>query len=331
MSVGAVNKQTGDRIPTAGMPAIDDALDLTSVNPVQNAIITAALADKQDKTDNSLQTTDKTVVGAVNELKSGLTNYQTQNDINLEVPERKNMLPMNIAWIKAHTTGTWDGNTVTQNGVTFELVTDGDTITSVVANRVSTSSENAILNLASYKAKTGDILNGCPSGGGDSTYKIYARAGQTGNTGTDIVVNPNDVGVNRTYAIAIFSSASPSNLTFYPMIRPATITDPTFAPYIPSVESRIEVVESNLTNVTPDIKTVTASPDLNGFINLSTYGYSKNSHKYVNAVVVDNNYCIKMWKHSSYGWVVTLYTNETFTRVTDTTVSVDLVIFGIKA
>lgn len=73
MSVGAVNKTTGDRIPTAGMPAIDDALDLTSVNPVQNAIITAALANKQDKTDNSLQTTDKTVVGAVNELKSGLT------------------------------------------------------------------------------------------------------------------------------------------------------------------------------------------------------------------------------------------------------------------
>lgn len=48
MSVGAVNKQTGDRIPTAGMPAIDNALDLMSVNPVQNAVITAALAGKAD-------------------------------------------------------------------------------------------------------------------------------------------------------------------------------------------------------------------------------------------------------------------------------------------
>lgn len=81
MSVGIVDKQTGDRIPTAGIPAIDDALDLTSVNPVQNAVITAALVNKQDKTDNSLQTTDKTVVGAINEhegdigsLRSGLTN-----------------------------------------------------------------------------------------------------------------------------------------------------------------------------------------------------------------------------------------------------------------
>ena len=48
MSVGVVNKQTGERIPTAGMPAIDNALDLTSVNPVQNAVITAALDGKAD-------------------------------------------------------------------------------------------------------------------------------------------------------------------------------------------------------------------------------------------------------------------------------------------
>jgi len=78
MSVGIVDKQTGDRIPTAGMQAIDDALSAISDNPVQNAIITAALANKQDKTDNSLQTTDKTVVGAVNELKSGLTNLSNR-------------------------------------------------------------------------------------------------------------------------------------------------------------------------------------------------------------------------------------------------------------
>lgn len=85
MSVGAVNKSTGDRIPTAGMPAIDDALDLTSVNPVQNAVITAALANKQDKTDNNLETTSKTVVGAVNELKSGLMNKSIICDILVSV------------------------------------------------------------------------------------------------------------------------------------------------------------------------------------------------------------------------------------------------------
>lgn len=42
MSVGAVNKSTGDRIPTAGMPAIDAALSGSSTNPVQNMVVKAA-------------------------------------------------------------------------------------------------------------------------------------------------------------------------------------------------------------------------------------------------------------------------------------------------
>lgn len=48
MSVGAVNKQTGERIPTAGMPAVDSVLSGTSTNPVQNRVVKAALDDKAD-------------------------------------------------------------------------------------------------------------------------------------------------------------------------------------------------------------------------------------------------------------------------------------------
>lgn len=48
MSVGAVNKQTGERIPTAGMPAVDSVLSGTSTNPVQNRVVKAALDDKTD-------------------------------------------------------------------------------------------------------------------------------------------------------------------------------------------------------------------------------------------------------------------------------------------
>lgn len=39
-----------------------------------NATIESTVAGKQNSTDNNLQTTDKTVVGGINELKSGLTN-----------------------------------------------------------------------------------------------------------------------------------------------------------------------------------------------------------------------------------------------------------------
>lgn len=48
MSVGAVNKQTGDRIPTAGMPAVDSVLSGSSTNPVQNRVVKAALDEKAD-------------------------------------------------------------------------------------------------------------------------------------------------------------------------------------------------------------------------------------------------------------------------------------------
>ena len=67
MSVGVVNKQTGDRIPTAGMPAIDNTLSVISTNPVQNAIITAALAGKQD----TLTFDDVPTDGSNNPVKSG--------------------------------------------------------------------------------------------------------------------------------------------------------------------------------------------------------------------------------------------------------------------
>lgn len=48
MSVGAVNKSTGERIPAAGMPVIDVALSGSSTNPVQNRVVKAALDEKAD-------------------------------------------------------------------------------------------------------------------------------------------------------------------------------------------------------------------------------------------------------------------------------------------
>lgn len=111
MSVGVVDKTTGDPIPTAGMPAVDSVLSGTSTNPVQNRVVKAALDDitdgqsidsfadvetalalKQDKTDNSLDTEAKTIVGAINEhegdidsLKNGLTNLD--NEVNGDAVE----------------------------------------------------------------------------------------------------------------------------------------------------------------------------------------------------------------------------------------------------
>ena len=66
-------------ITSAQVPTIDDTLvSQTSVwssyktsNELANKANTSALADYQTKSDNTLATTDKTVVGAINELNSG--------------------------------------------------------------------------------------------------------------------------------------------------------------------------------------------------------------------------------------------------------------------
>ena len=235
MSVGAVNKQTGDRIPTAGMPAIDDALDLTSVNPVQNAIITAALADKQDKTDNNLETTSKTVVGAVNELRSGLTNYENQNNINLEVPNRKNLINSN-----AYSNGYF-----TSEGVL---------------------TENQYYYATDYikvEPNTDYVVSGFTGGG---AYFVYYNASKT---------------VLSTVVDTTTTFKTPANTAFVRLsIKRDGMTNPqmelgttasAYTPYIPSVESRIEAVESLFNSIFLPAIRLTAANDLDSVIKPGAY------------------------------------------------------------
>lgn len=283
MSVGIVDKQTGDRIPTAGMPAIDDALDLTSVNPVQNAVITAALANKQDKTDNNLETTAKTIVGAINEhegdissLKSGLTNldnevngdattYPYADVITIEdaVPANladcsvkiepvqdlhgyykpwvggagKNKLPMTVDGIKAANSGaTWTGNSTTINGVAFTILTDNDgNVTGINVNGTAVQdTEFYVFRDTSNSCPfNGMLLNGCINGS-DATYDLRVSDQTTTSTkqttGDGEIINVTATGQWRC-SIMIRSGYVASNQMFYPMIRLATETDATFAPY----------------------------------------------------------------------------------------------------
>ena len=64
---------------SGGGVVIDDTS--ASRNTVfSSAEVEDLLSDKQDATDNSLDTTDKTIVGAINELKSGLTTTNSKID-----------------------------------------------------------------------------------------------------------------------------------------------------------------------------------------------------------------------------------------------------------
>jgi hypothetical protein len=229
MSVGVVNKQTGDRIPTAGMPAIDNALSATSVNPVQNAIITAALADKQDKTDNSLETTAKTIVGAINEhegdigsLKSGLTNYELQNNINLEVPNRKN-LAGNPYGVMLNSSGVF----VSANVRSYIIPTNLGTIT-ISVDDITKISDDVIR------------IGYCDD--------IPAESG-TGVRVSSMTTNTYTITPNTGYKYIVVSNLLDNDYGWQDIQIELGSTATAYTPYIPSVDARLDAVESGLTNM----------------------------------------------------------------------------------
>lgn len=254
---------------------VDSAMSGSSTNPVQNKVITEALADKQDAEDNNLTTEAKTIVGAINEhegeissLKSGLTNANnniTKVNVALAVPENtgKNILPLTLDILKAkNTSGTWADNVYTHNDVAFTVNTDSDgNVTSITAN--GTASADATFYYAKGVTNTynGCKINGCTGGSSSTNYLAVSLNASPWTTNTNYSGDTNITianGVGIEVYTRIKSGYEASDVAFYPMIRPATVTDSTFAPYIPSVESRIEAVESGMTNIANQIVGVKA-------------------------------------------------------------------------
>lgn len=253
--------------------AIEDGTTIDSFADVENA-----LANKQNATDNNLDTEAKTIVGAINEhegdigsLKSGLTDlseevngdatvYPYADVITIEdaVPSNladcsvkiepvqdlhgqsapyvggagKNKLPLVLADIKAaNTGGTWNDNVYTINSGTITVYTDdGGNVTGIKANGTFNADSYIIIGTIYLDSST-YILNGCPSGGGWSTYLQFI-SGVGGNDYRDIGNGVSFNGDSDSHNAYIrVNAGTVSNLEFLPMIRLATETDATFAPY----------------------------------------------------------------------------------------------------
>ena len=97
------------------MPALPNSADQInydnttsglSATTVKGAVDELA-SEKQDKTDNSLTTTDKTIAGGINELKSGLTNLITVNTLAsadyIDVYQIGNVVHVYIRSVDTHT------------------------------------------------------------------------------------------------------------------------------------------------------------------------------------------------------------------------------------
>lgn len=157
------------------------------------------------------------------------------NDI-VNVYGSKNLLPFNVAdIIAANTNGTWSGNNYTIKGVTFTLNDDG----SVTVNGTHDGTSGvATLNLLRETAWTHPIekITGAPSGSAQNycALEVYnhttsTRLGYVSETNPEITIP--DTVTNIGLYIHVWSGQTVSNLTFYPMLRLASITDDTYEPY----------------------------------------------------------------------------------------------------
>ena len=103
-------------------------------------------------------------------------------------------------------------------------------------------------------------FNGCPQGGSNATYylrltKTNKQSGNADDLGYDygdgctfIIEEDSEIGI----FLLINTDVTVNNLTFKPMIRPASIEDDTFEKYVPSLSEGIKKWIPNATNFTAD-------------------------------------------------------------------------------
>lgn len=130
----------------------------------------------------------------------------------------------------------------TINGVTFTINSDK----SITCNGTATANTIfRIIQVPDFPDNEDMLLTGCPVGGSSSTYQLqYSnnRDKAFQDMGNGIVIQKMDYNTYpNTYAqIRIVKGYTCNNLTFYPMIRLATIEDDTYEPYGYKVPLKIE-------------------------------------------------------------------------------------------
>ena len=149
----------------------------------------------------------------------------------------KNKLPLTVENIKRSAGGTWVGNSLTQDGITFTIQTDDNgNVTGILAN--GTSTKQTWLTVYGYdledKIASGNYLVSGASGGSRTSYFIY---GYLLNGGSSVTVTGSDVAValdnTKTFnvSVQIANGYTANNVVFKLMIRLASETDATYAPY----------------------------------------------------------------------------------------------------
>ena len=123
--------------------------------------------------------------------------------------------------------------TTTINGITYTVTrNEGGAVTEIDADGTATA--DATIDFSASDIPIGNvILTGCPSGGGNDTWQIIRWNSGWGDTTRDngSGVTYNNTTASNWFRLRVKSGVTVSHKKFYPMIRLATETDATFAPY----------------------------------------------------------------------------------------------------
>lgn len=142
----------------------------------------------------------------------------------------KNKCIQTVSGIKTRNSSlTWIGDSATLNGVTFTILSDN--AGNVIGYNVNgTASAQCIFSCDddTYVASESVIVNGCPqdaSGCSIDVWRSGSIIGQDTGSGTTVSAG------RCASSITVASGTTVNNKVFHPMIRLASVTDPTFEPY----------------------------------------------------------------------------------------------------
>ena len=216
---------------------------------------------------------------AIDELNDGLANEAaTRSALGA-----KNLLPFDIDAIKANnTSGTWSGNTYSQNSSTISFTLNNDGTITVNGTAASAATATLFLYGSSSAAKgnifKGMIANGCPSGGATNGYSLAIQGFDTatpsgGNSYYDI---GNEAAIGNDDYVRVYirvqNNTTVNNLTFKPQIRLATDSNSDYQPYaddnqtltakVAQNATDISSVKSDLTNLEDDVEDIKKRIDI---------------------------------------------------------------------
>lgn len=157
---------------------------------------------------------------------------------------KKNLIPYPFKY----STGTGLGITWNDNG-DGTMLANGKSTAVTSFEVMSRTNSTLLLKAGTY------IVNGCPQGGSESTYRIVVS--RTNNGVSEIIASDEGNGATFTlkentligvYIDVLATGVNLNNLTFKPMIRYASITDDTYEPYVEDVQTQLNNIGIQLGN-----------------------------------------------------------------------------------